>query len=140
MDSPYFPCLSKRGSYYSTTGKCYRLSSTKTSTWEKGSNECKKDGGVLATIENQATQDFIEKNIDWDAVDGHVWLGGVRKYEVWTWEDGTPWTGYTNWYIDQPDDENADITVLNLHSSDKKWYDFSEEDYKSFHPFSLCQY
>ena len=125
-------CVAKGGAYFSTTGKCYRLSSIKTDTWEKARSECKKEGGELATIANQATQSFISNNFEFSE---NNWLGGVRKSGVWAWTDGTPWTGFTNWHSGQPDD--GDNAVLMIYTG-STWVDWAESDYSSAK--ILCQY
>ena len=46
-----------------------------------------KENGDLATIANQAEQDFVKNSFTFSS---WVWLGGVRKSGNWTWADGTP--------------------------------------------------
>ena len=88
-------------------------------------------GGVLAAIPNQETQNFIENYIDLSGKVGY-WIGGERKSGVWTWTDGSPWTGYANWLAGQPDNvENA--LLIGPDFTWRDWWKFKRSYY-------MCQY
>ena len=46
-----------------------------------------KKNGDLATIANQATQDFVKNSF---TISTYTWLGGKRTDGRWTWADGIP--------------------------------------------------
>ena len=93
-------CAERAGVYFSNTGRCYVHTRRVRHTWDNARAECKKNGGDLATISNQATQDFVVNSITHlnlkieDTIqDSNCWIGGERNSGVWSWADGTPWTG-----------------------------------------------
>ena len=56
-------CPANGGVSFINTGNCYLESSQATSDWNEARAECQKNGGDLATIDSQATQDFLVKNL-----------------------------------------------------------------------------
>merc|ERR1719471_863026 len=54
-------CPANGGVSFINTGNCYLESSQATSDWNEARAECQKNGGDLATIDSQATQDFLVK-------------------------------------------------------------------------------
>ena len=103
-------------------------SSTRIANWDDARAECKKNGGDLASIANQATLDFLVDNIKTTT---YTWIGAEKKSGVWSWADGTPWTEFTNWAAGQPQ-ENV-VVVINKQFF---WYD----DPKTFDHYYLCEY
>ena len=89
-------------------------------------------GGVLAAISNQETQNCIENYIDLSGNVGY-WIGGERKSGVWTWTDGSPWTG--NWGGGNHLTENQFEDALLIYD-DYTWRDWQ----KSHFIYYLCQY
>ena len=58
-------------------------------------------GGHLATVDDQAENDFLINNFSaWGSVTRHLWIGfNDQAVEgTWVWVDGSPVT-YTNWWI-----------------------------------------
>ena len=74
------------GLYFAMTRKCYIYYNSELY-WDDARAECKKKNGDLATVANQATQDFIKNSFTFSTF---VWLGGKRIAGKWTWADGTP--------------------------------------------------
>ena len=56
-------CPANGGVSFINTGNCYLESSQATSDWNEARAECQKNGGDLATIDSQATQDFLVENL-----------------------------------------------------------------------------
>ena len=106
-------------------------SSTRIANWDDARAECKKNGGVLAIIANQATQGFLVGNIK---IKTYTWIGAEKKSGIWSWTDGTPWTGYAKWQSGQPSSGPSDESVVL--NSDYDWYDTS----KSSPRYYLCQF
>ena len=123
-------CGLKGGVYFQLTRKCYVESSQKENNSDVARAECKKIGGDLATIANQETQDFYEKHFS----KFDTFIGAERIAGVWSWVDGTPWTGYVKWASGEPNKNAADTAVVVI-SSDTNWWDVS----KSFSGYYLCQ-
>ena len=121
-------CALKSGVYFSNNGKCYVRSSEKTDKWDDAKARCKEDGGVLATIANQATHDFFVRYFD-----GATMMGAERKGN-WSWNDGTPWTGFANWGNNEPNEGDNTFLMIN----GKKWWDVKKSGSYSY--YYLCQY
>ena len=121
-------CGDKGGVYFSNTGGCYVLSETVLD-WYDASREFKKNGGDLATIANQDTHDFLVNNVK---IPARSWIGAEKNTYVWSWADGTPWTGFNEWYSHQP---NNAFGVVSL-SKEYKWF----ESVKTDSYYYLCQY
>ena len=52
----------------------------------------------------------------------NAWIGGRQdESEVWSWSDGSPWTGYENWFDStEPNyDQNnkEDFLMINLYKT-----------------------
>ena len=126
-------CLLKGGVHSPYTGKCYTFSSTKLA-WDDTRAECHKNGGDLATIANQATLDFIVSNFK---ISEYSYFGGYQsKKGVWSWADGSPWTGFGNWATGdgkEPSVNGDAYTVIKVDT----WY-YNTEGSKNY--FYLCQY
>ena len=91
-----------------------------------------KNGGDLASIANQATQDFIVNNI---RTTDYTWIGAESKSNAWSWADGTPWTGFGNWESSQPVAGKQNAIVI---YSDNKWKRWGRSG--SIYANFLCQY
>ena len=124
-------CGDKGGVYFSNTGGCYVHSETVLD-WYDASREFKKNGGDLATIANQDTHDFLVSFVN--IQNSYCWIGAERNSGVWSWADGTPWTGFEKWNSGEPDKGNDNVGV-GL-SSSYKWYDWV----KTQTHYYLCQY
>ena len=77
-------------SYYNGTNRCYKHVTTNM-TWAEAKRSCEIRGAELASVCDEATNDFLA-NLTSDP----VWIGGYKKWNRWTWTDGTPW-GFTAW-------------------------------------------
>lgn len=66
-------------------------------TWAQAKNSCASLGAHLATISDQAENDFIFNKIFSGFVDG-AWIGGsdAQTEGTWKWITGEQWS-YTNW-------------------------------------------
>ena len=122
-------CAQKGGVYFTVTGRCYVQSSTTIANWDDARAECKKNGGDLATIGNQATQDFVVDNI---LTRSYTWIGAEKISSVWSWVDGTPWTGFANWASNEP--QGTNVVVLD---SAYQWYDTSKQTSSRYY---LCEF
>ena len=93
------------------------------------------ENGDLASIPNQATNDFILSLFHNPS--GIQWIGGYDYDEegVWKWLDGTPWQ-YQNWNTDQPSNLNKeDFLAIDLRTG--KW---SDEKGTKKPETIICQY
>ena len=115
--------------HFDLTDKCYTLSKVITS-WDDARKACQGTPWAksdLATVADQETMDFIEKNFK---ISSNTWIGGEKVSEEWSWADGTAWN-FTNWEYSEPDNDDA----LYL-KSDYLWYDYRK--YGTYH--YICQY
>ena len=66
-------------------------------------------------------------------------MGGIKdNSENWSWSDGSPWTGYENWFDGQPSiDQGKDFLMVNLYSHGQ-WN--NDDDDASHAEGALCQY
>jgi hypothetical protein len=68
-------------------------------------------GWHLATVTSASEESFLEQSVLAD-YSGKYWLGGyqgdgaVNEFDAWQWVTGEPWD-YTNWYPDQPRDDDG---------------------------------
>ena len=106
--------------------------------WRKALKSCesasKNPSSTLASIPDKATNVFLG-NLTWDL----FWTGGHQNSdEDWVWTDGSPWTGFTNWGKDQPDNwkDNEHFLESNFAYYPGVWNDV-HEDIKRV---SVCQY
>ena len=85
-----------------------------------------KKNGDLATIADQATNDFVTNSFP---ISFTFWIGGVRKSGKWTWADGTLW----NFDLNEQNDSGDDYLVM---WNTNKWGDCRT----SCKFYFLCQY
>ena len=71
--------------------KCYKLV-TEALAWDNAQEKCELEGGNLASIPDQDTNEFLISMMDFNP-DGFVWVGGRPD---WQWADGTPFTYKSN--------------------------------------------
>ena len=129
-------CVLQRGFYFHITGKCYFQKETEM-TWVEARAECLKTGGDLATIANQATQDFFENYFKFDK---NTFIGAQKKMGAWIWVDGSPWVEFETWVTGEPNikSDNAAVVI----GTSKKWYDVPKtwkNGYGSGGGYYLCQ-
>jgi Lectin C-type domain len=106
--------------------------------WTQAKTACVNLGAHLATITDQAEQDWIvSKQLYSSSV--AVFLGGTDSAVegTWTWITGEPFV-YSNWYPGRPDDYSAGQDYLWLYS-DGTWDDggLPSPDYQSSY---LCEW
>ena len=117
------------GFYFQETGKCYVYFKTEKVSWDDARVQCmKKKNGDLATIADQATQDFVKTSF---ALSTYSWIGGVKRSGKWTWADGTPWT----WHLSINDESGQDYLLM----SANQWHDCYLDHNGCKFPY-LCQY
>jgi len=122
-------CFSMSGGFYFTkTRKCYIYCNTKMLSWHEARAECMKNkNGDLATIADQATQDFVKSSFIFSK---WIWLGGIRTSGKWTWADGTIWTGFD---LNTQNDDGHDYLFM---ETSYDWNDWTNSHKSHF----LCQY
>jgi len=104
---------------YGPQNKCFRFFGTKTS-WLKAQSDCRNNGGDLASIEDQATNDFVSGTVLAGVSDSshyhQVFIGGWQYEEngygadKWAWVDGVRQfsDNWANWADNQVDDEGVE--------------------------------
>ena len=102
--------------------QCYKFVSERIS-WTDAEAACIAEGGNLASIPDQETNDFLTS-----LTEIYAWVGGRRLeagQNVWGWTDGTEWS-YTNWGPGQPDnlEGSQDYIAIN-HGGVGLWDDGS---------------
>ena len=117
-------CATKLGFYFPKTGKCYVQSYIKTKNWTEARTDCKRLGGDLATIGDQATEDFF-MNITRDD-EGGVFIGAEKKAGVWTWVDGSTWYGFGNWALREPASDDV-VVMIGYKNGNTLWYGLLKE-------------
>ena len=80
---------------------CYKFFSG-TKSWSAARRSCEGHGGDLASISDQATNDFIKRL---GSTPQQAWIGTKRPWRTWT--DGTPWC-YENWNAGEPNNAGGD--------------------------------
>ena len=78
-------------------GHCY-LWGDKMLSWDAAEEFCQKEGGHLASVTSESTNDYISKEKS-----RHLWIGGSDKENegTWKWTDGSAWN-FTKWNKGQP--------------------------------------
>jgi hypothetical protein len=84
-------------------------------TWSVAKGECSQWGYHLATIDDSAEDGWLDSKIDGYNVNKEWWIGynDVTVEGYWDW-DG-PYSTYTNWGSNEPNDANSgeDCAILN---------------------------
>ncbi|KAI8517186.1 response to nematode [Branchiostoma belcheri] len=91
--------------------KCYKFSTDKM-TFKAAKDACQRDGGMLATIDAQDTNDLVVKEIRAGGDSYWIGLNDVREEGSFVWSDeaNSP-AVYTNWHPDQPDNGGGEDCV-----------------------------
>ena len=119
--------------YLNVTNKCYEVVSTRLS-WSQALSSCRADGGDLASILDQETNDFIQSLIT-----SKTWVGGYRVVDdqsVWGWTDGSVWS-YENWSSNNPDNAAGVQDCVGMYPAGN-WDDDSNSTSASF--AYVCQF
>ena len=82
--------------------------------WFEAEDECRQEGGHLASMSSEEINLTIEKQ----ASGTSVWLGGRKEFGKWTWSDNSTW-GYTSWSYGQPNDGDGSCVSF----FGRKWWD-----------------
>lgn len=96
--------------------------------------------GHLATITSSDEQAFLWGNLDFNAVNYGIWIGGYQFSKDnepsgnWAWVTGEAWE-YTNWYSSEPNNANNDEDYLEFRTDNVGYWNdmhvdwFTEEGY-----------
>ncbi|XP_078695922.1 uncharacterized protein LOC144924510 isoform X2 [Branchiostoma floridae x Branchiostoma belcheri] len=91
--------------------KCYKFSTDKM-TFKAAKDACQRDGGMLATIDAQDTNDLVVKEIRAGRDSYWIGLNDVREEGSFVWSDEAKSPAvYTNWQPDQPDNGGGEDCV-----------------------------
>lgn len=105
-------------------GRWYRVMLAKIG-WKRARDKCRAQGGRLAVIPDEPTQQFIGR-----LANGlQLWLGASdeKVEKLWTWVDGTPMR-FTAWAAAQPDNTDGIENYLQTFDSKGRWNDGAEND------------
>ncbi|CAD6189014.1 unnamed protein product [Caenorhabditis auriculariae] len=112
---------------------CFKFDSNKLA-WFDGWSYCHNEGGFIAHIENQDTNDFCQRKILGQASPYTIWIGLVFNAGQWYWDvpDGNraqPLGAYQNW-ADGVDPKNPAFHYVAM-NADGKWVptDMSSQNY-----------
>ncbi|XP_066296911.1 perlucin-like protein [Branchiostoma lanceolatum] len=100
------PCPS---GYLHFEDRCFSFS-TDIKNYADARSACQAAGGRLAMPKDQATNDFLVKQLAGYPSSYSAWFGLTRdqvQEGTFVWEDGTPLTGWSNWAPWQPDDAGS---------------------------------
>ncbi|XP_051266208.1 macrophage mannose receptor 1 [Dicentrarchus labrax] len=105
-------------------GHCY-LFVTEEIEWPDAASSCVRHGGILASIQDPAEQQFIKSNVE-IFQDSHrsFWIGLYKTHRgTWQWLDRTV-LDYTNWDTDVPEYDYGEIGTLDgMWRSGRGWHD-----------------
>ena len=105
--------------YFIDTHSCFKVISSSKS-WDDARASCQEFNADLASIHNEATNDFLST-----LTSDLCWIGGfLYSSNNWKWVDGKAMS-YTNWYPGQPDGSTNTVTFNQIWTSDgaSKWDD-----------------
>ncbi|CAH1239535.1 COLEC11 [Branchiostoma lanceolatum] len=100
------PCPS---GYVQFCDRCFSVSADKRN-YTEARSACQAAGGHLAMPKDQATNAFLVNQVKTRYTRlSSAWFGLTDEVREGTfvWEDGTPLTGWSNWYTNQPDDSGS---------------------------------
>ena len=89
---------------------------TRKKTWSEAKTYCQKEGGHLASV----TSNEVNQMVTNMAAGNHVWLGGRKVLDEWSWSDNSTW-GFTKWDSGQPD--GGDGSCVYFYPLLGNWYD-----------------
>lgn len=106
-------------------------------TWPEAQTAAIARGGFLATIVNQAEQDFIQNHVLVENDDlHHAWIGGYQDLNApdyaepaggWRWLTGEEWS-YTNWFGSEPSNTGGDEHFLMAYQSAANFGFWNDDD------------
>merc|ERR1711915_31220 len=105
--------LSSDWKYFHYTKKHYRLIAISKRNWDDAKNDCRSQGGDLASVTSKHENNFL-KSLGIPAT--RAWIGGDSSDSgtTWTWSDGTTF-GYENWPNDNS--QGNDGGKINIQSN-----------------------
>ena len=112
------------GEWLENGGHCYLWSEKELrKSWEDAEEFCKREGGHLASVTSEASNEYIYKEKKRRGLSS-LWIGGTDQEEegVWKWSDGSPWN-FTEWAKDEPTNR-SDEHCLQQYSVSKDWKDY----------------
>jgi formylglycine-generating enzyme len=97
------------------------------STWTSAESEAALMGGHLATIRNQAEQEWVYQGFGFGQRD--LWIGFVDQEadNSFAWANGEP-TTYTNWYPGEPNHANEQYAYMDCRMAGM-WFDTDNDNY-----------
>ena len=96
-------------------GKCYKFVDEST-TWDKALRECQSLEGTLASIPNNATNEFLLSIATKDCM-----VGGLKSTDgTWTWTDGSTWS-FTNWAPGEPSNVSNQRWLWMFGPNNEEW-------------------
>ena len=105
---------------------CYKYFE-ETLSWKEARDHCMNNGGDLASVPDQKTNNFLLTLIS-----SRAFIGGTRNSSgQWSWTDGSPFT-FTHW---APGNPSGDGKVLEMVNDDGTINDLPDSAHRCF----LCQ-
>ena len=113
-------------------GNCYKYTENIFDSWTEARNFCTDNGGDLASIPDEETNDFLLSLIS-----SRTFIGGVLDSSTgaWSWTDGTLFS-FTKWASHQPSGERRQY-VLEL-TEDGTWNNLGSDGFQN-QRHALCQ-
>jgi len=115
--------------YFNHTEKCYKYYPEQMTPTD-ASIYCKKNKGLLASIHDILTNNFISNITN----DYPVWIGGLKQ-KSWIWEDGSLWD-YAPWAPNEPNNQLGNKNYLMTNWPSRGEWNDASNSYK-FH--LVCQ-
>lgn len=94
-------------------------------TYTDARNECKKRGGDLAVIQDQAENDPLTKQsfmLGGQASRWYIGLDDLAVEGTFVWVDGSP-VGYASWGVNEPNNSGGLESCVVLYAGDGSWND-----------------
>ncbi|XP_035696435.1 perlucin-like protein [Branchiostoma floridae] len=104
--------------------RCFSFS-TDTKNYAGARSACQAAGGHLAMPKDQATNDILRNQLTRYPSGSDAWFGltDLAQEGTFVWEDGTPLTGWSNWYPGEPNGGSAESCAHWHGSYGYKWND-----------------
>ena len=117
--------------YKSHGSHCYKFVDEKIS-WTQAEAKCSSEGGNLASVPDEATNNFLVS-----IAPKRAFIGGYKKSDnTWAWSDGSPWS-FSKWYKGEPNNHGGSEEVVELITDYGAWFDVPRNH--SFDRGFICQ-